>query len=1016
MAILLAIFFISIATATFVENDFGQSVAKKFFYNAKWFELVLFFGILNLIGVTLKNKLYRKPVIFLFHMSFILILLGAGITRYLGFEGTMPIREGSASNTIITEKRYLTIKAQCDNASDEINKPVLFSFPGRNVFNKNLQLKNKKLEVTLKDYIPSADLTIEPAEEGSPLAEIVFQGWNKVILRQGESAQVGNLNVSFDSSEKSDLFLTFKDGMLFFKAPFPVLVTSMSDQTVSTLEADSLHRFNPMMLHNFDNHLAVLRKFLPEARIKAIPSENENENNPEALLFTLKSSAETKNLYVSRNNDGSGTPQTVQLNGITVSVSYGSKKVLLPFQIYLNDFIFERYPGSNSPAWYESRVTVNDNINNRSFTKRIYMNHVLKYQGYRFYQASYDEDEKGTILSVNHDWAGTLVTYSGYLIMSISMLLALFQKKSRFRFLFDESVKIQNAKKSLVIILLMISTSFLHLSAAEKSVPVVDKEHANAFGELLVQSVDGRIEPINTLSSELLRKISRRTSYKGLTSDQVLLSIMIDPQAWQSQPIVKIGHERIGEIIGENRKYVPFISFFSKTDGSYLLANYANQANQRKPAYRGKFDNEVIRADERVNVLYLTITGAFLKIFPLKDDANNKWYSPVDAHGKFLTEDSIFTNNILPLYLETVKQAVGTNDWTEADKLLGAMKSFQKKYAGNLYPSDFKTKLEIFYNKADIFPRLSSIYGIVGFLLLLIQFAGIFQAKLKLKVPVMIAMVIILVTFSAHTLALIIRWYVSGHAPWSNGYEALTYIAWAAVLVGIIFSSKSSITLSATSILAFLILNTAHLSWMDPEITNLVPVLKSYWLIIHVAVITSSYGFLGLGALLAAINIVIMFFENSGRKDYIDLAIKEITNIIEMTLIAGLYLLTIGTFLGGVWANESWGRYWGWDPKETWALATVIVYAFIVHMRMVNGLKSQFGFNLASLLGFGSVIMTYFGVNYYLSGLHSYAKGDPLPVPVFVYYTILVIAIVSALAFINQRRLNKSNVQKLSDM
>jgi cytochrome c-type biogenesis protein CcsB len=194
---------------------------------------------------------------------------------------------------------------------------------------------------------------------------------------------------------------------------------------------------------------------------------------------------------------------------------------------------------------------------------------------------------------------------------------------------------------------------------------------------------------------------------------------------------------------------------------------------------------------------------------------------------------------------------------------------------------------------------------------------------------------------------------------------------------------------------------------MDPEITTLVPVLQSYWLIIHVAVITASYGFLGLGALLAAVNLIIMFLESKSRKKRIDLTIAELSNIIEMTLIAGLYLLAIGTFLGGVWANESWGRYWGWDPKETWALVTIIVYAFIAHMRIIPGLKSSFGFNLAALLGFGSVIMTYFGVNYYLSGLHSYAKGDPLPIPVFVYYLIASVAILALLAYINQYRLKR---------
>jgi cytochrome c-type biogenesis protein CcsB len=196
----------------------------------------------------------------------------------------------------------------------------------------------------------------------------------------------------------------------------------------------------------------------------------------------------------------------------------------------------------------------------------------------------------------------------------------------------------------------------------------------------------------------------------------------------------------------------------------------------------------------------------------------------------------------------------------------------------------------------------------------------------------------------------------------------------------------------------------AHLSWMDPEITNLVPVLKSYWLTIHVSIITASYGFLALGMLMGFINLVLMILKTKKNATNIDLKIKDLTAINERTLMIGLYMLTVGTFLGGVWANESWGRYWGWDPKETWALVSILVYSFILHLQYVPGLKNYFSFNFASLIGFSAIIMTYFGVNYYLSGLHSYAAGDPVPVPTFVYYTLAVVAIVSIWAFMNNRR------------
>ena len=220
------------------------------------------------------------------------------------------------------------------------------------------------------------------------------------------------------------------------------------------------------------------------------------------------------------------------------------------------------------------------------------------------------------------------------------------------------------------------------------------------------------------------------------------------------------------------------------------------------------------------------------------------------------------------------------------------------------------------------------------------------------------------------------------------------------MLAGLIFSRKSLGGMAATTVLAATILLVAGMSWLDPEITPLVPVLKSYWLTIHVSLEAGSYGFLMLGAVIGMLNLLLMALINSKNKTNIERTIKELTIISEITLIGGLFMVSVGTYLGGVWANESWGRYWGWDAKETWALVTILVYAFILHMRFMPGLQSLFAFNFASLFGFATVIMTYFGVNYYLSGLHSYAAGDPVPIPPSVYYTAMVLTMLSVLAFI----------------
>ena len=315
-------------------------------------------------------------------------------------------------------------------------------------------------------------------------------------------------------------------------------------------------------------------------------------------------------------------------------------------------------------------------------------------------------------------------------------------------------------------------------------------------------------------------------------------------------------------------------------------------------------------------------------------------------------------------------------------------------------------KAEIFFNHAKIFQRLSPFYLLSGLVLLLFIFAKMVKPKIGITLITKIVLGINFIAFIVHTFGLALRWYISTHAPWSDGYESMIYIAWAIALSGIFFSRQSIVALSLTSILAGVTLFVAHLSWMDPQITNLVPVLKSYWLNIHVSVITASYGFLGLCSLLGFFTLILFILRKKNTVE-IDRNIVEATRINEMSMILGLSLLTIGNFLGGIWANESWGRYWGWDPKETWALVSILIYAAIVHFRFVPRLNNPFAFAVASTIAFAAIIMTYFGVNFYLSGMHSYASGDPVPVPPFVYYTIAVVAVVIAFSY-PKRAINKT--------
>jgi cytochrome c-type biogenesis protein CcsB len=314
--------------------------------------------------------------------------------------------------------------------------------------------------------------------------------------------------------------------------------------------------------------------------------------------------------------------------------------------------------------------------------------------------------------------------------------------------------------------------------------------------------------------------------------------------------------------------------------------------------------------------------------------------------------------------------------------------------------SDQKIRTEILYNRYDIFKKLFSWYLYAGTLLFVLLIIQIFKSQSRpINIGVKVFKGVVLVLFVLHTGGLAVRWYLSGHAPWSDAYESMIYVAWATMLFGLLFGRKSALTLASTTFVTAMILMVAHWNWMDPAIANLQPVLNSYWLMIHVAVIVASYGPFALGMVLGLVALFLMIFTNRSNQKKMKLNIKELTIINELSLTVGLVMLTIGNFLGGMWANESWGRYWGWDPKETWALISIMIYAFVIHMRLIPGLRGKWLYNLMSVLAFGSILMTYFGVNFYLSGLHSYASGDQILSFQFIAITLIIIGVIAYFAY-----------------
>ena len=425
------------------------------------------------------------------------------------------------------------------------------------------------------------------------------------------------------------------------------------------------------------------------------------------------------------------------------------------------------------------------------------------------------------------------------------------------------------------------------------------------------------------------------------------------------------------------------------------MSEDVNNAYAKAPGDRSKTDKEMMKIDERMNIVYMIYKGEFLKLFPLKNGTHD-WGLPENALAKAINkDDSLYLKAILPL----LEDAIKTNNISTTRQITESISGYQNRFSEYDLPSGSKTNAELLYYKLDIFERLFPFYATVGLIMLIGLITMVIRGSKKKSLVVNVLGWLLFAGFLFHTFGLGIRWYIAGHSPMSNGYESMIFISWVTLLAGFIFSRKSAFALSATAVLASMTLMVAHLSFMDPEITNLVPVLKSYWLTLHVSVITGSYGFLGLGAILGLIILILLLFSNQGNRERISATIDELTVINYKTLTLGLYFLTIGTFLGAVWANESWGRYWGWDPKETWSLITIIIYSIVIHSRNIPGMKDIFTFNLLSLFAFSSVLMTYFGVNYYLSGMHSYAAGDPVPVPVFVYVAVIVLAALSLVAY-----------------
>ena len=889
--ILLAILAIGAGYATFIENDYGTSSARVLVFNNIWYEVTLTLTMVNLIGMMIKFKMWKSKPKFIFHSAFVVILIGAAITRYVGYEGIMQIQEGTTENKMLSLEPYL--------------------------------------QVTIKDG-----------------DKVYYQDYQKEFTSL--YPQINNFSHKIDFDGKT-LGIDYKDYMFVQK--------------------------------------------------------NGGKMGLTTVVVTLN--GETQEIRLPGMRGQAPIPRDLQFGDIAVTIGYGSKIVELPFSIKLNDFQLDRYPGSMSPSSYASEVTVIEE-DGKSYDYRIFMNRTLSEGNFLFFQSSYFPDETGTVLSVNND-PGKWPTYLGYFLLTLGLCLNFFDKKSRFRKL-TKFV----AEKNIASIALALTIAFASTSLKAEDVKVdntvkspveylnkLKDESLNTsinFGKLVVQSNGGRMKPLATLDREIIQKLSGRATFLGMTADQLVIGMLSKPDVWKDVKMIKIQTPKLKQFLGVdvNEKYIAFSEVFK--DGNYLLAEEAEKALQTKPIERGTYEKDIIKLDEKLNIMYSVFNGSLLNIYPqVADKGNNsKWYNPLDAIQNFTGQNKTAIETITRGFINSIVE----NKWEDTDNFISMISMYQKKVGAEVMLSDSKIEGEIFFNNLDIFFKLTLAYILLGLIMLIVAFIVIFKPDFKPKKITTVFFIALATLFSLHTFGMGYRWVLSGHAPWSNIYETLVYISWSAVFAGVMFFRKSLLALSAAVIIAGIFMFTAHLTDVDPQITNLVPVLKSYWLTIHVSILTASYGFFGLGAILGFLTLIMFIFRKN--RPHVDEIIKHVTAITEIALIIGLTAVTIGNFLGGVWANESWGRYWGWDPKETWAYVSIVVYAIVIHLRFIKALSTPYVFATAALLAFASILMTYLGVNFYLSGMHSYATGDPVPIPMWAYVTFTIVIVTILLAFKNR--------------
>ena len=606
-----------------------------------------------------------------------------------------------------------------------------------------------------------------------------------------------------------------------------------------------------------------------------------------------------------------------------------------PFSILLKDFQIENYPGTSSPMDYQSVVQVVEN-GQTAATLTISMNNIGEYGGYRFYQSAFDDDRQGTVLSVSHDPWGIGITYTGYGLLFLAMLLLLVLPHEGFRRLYR-------------VIFLSPLLSFLPLQPLHAAPKVLPKEVAAQFGDLYAY-YNGRICPLQTIAKDFTVKLYGKASYQGLTAEQVLTGWMLYPTNWIEEPIIKIKAD-VASIIGIDSRYATYRQFHGAE--GYKLEPYLNQSS---PATRS-----IHETDEKLNILLMLFNGQLVKLYPYQEGLQLHWYSQGDRMPKDMPQDKWL---FITKSMDYIGELAWKKDYGEMGDVLQKIRRYQQKEAGNMLPSEQLFRAEKLYNQANYTRPLAMLLITAGLLAFFFYLAKWLREEDK-KAPLVAVWVALLIISIVYQLFIIsLRGYVSGHLPLSNGHETMQFMSLCALLFTLFCHRRYPLAMPFGLLLGGLCMLVAMMGESNPQITLLMPVLASPLLSIHVCVIMVAYVLLGFTMLNG---ITALLLHRHPRH------VAQLTHISQLMLFPATFFLAAGIFIGAVWANQSWGNYWSWDPKETWALITMLVYAMPLHRTSLPWLRRPMLFHLYMVLAFLTILMTYFGVNFFLGGMHSYA-------------------------------------------